>query len=282
MDIYWAYHLETKDDIVIALLSDIGFESFIEEEDGTIAYVNGQLINAKVANEIAKVLSDHEVTYSSEEILPRNWNALWEASFTPVTIDDYCIIRADFHKPDKPYQYDIIINPKMAFGTGHHATTKMVIELMRNISFKETIVLDYGAGTGILAILSSKMGCFLVDSVDIEEESYLNMKENAEINEVNNMNAIHGTLDDVPITQNYDIILANINRNILIRSAVDLVLKLKPNGFLVLSGILEDDKNVVTESFTSQKMTLLHSLSENNWSALLLQKKSLSNFLQTN
>jgi ribosomal protein L11 methyltransferase len=268
MDIYLVYHLRSKDDIIVAFLSELGFESFVEEEDYMLAYINKNIHTQKNEAEIIKVLQHYKVDFSYEEIQPQNWNALWESSFQPVQVGNFCLVRADFHPMVENIKYDVIINPKMAFGTGHHATTHMMISSMKDINFLDKKVFDFGAGTGILAILASKMGAKLTDAIDIEMESYHNMRENNEINQIFNVQPIHGTLDDIDANAVYDIILANINRNILLKSAEKLYKLLAKGGIILLSGILIEDMEIVEAKYIEQGMTKIGSLEENNWVCL--------------
>lgn len=275
MDIYWAYQIETKDDFVIALLSDSGFESFVEEEDCTIAYISEEHHNEGQKQKILQILQQFEVKFTVEEILPQNWNELWENSFSPVAVEGFCLVRADFHPKDNRYKYDLIINPKMAFGTGHHATTFMMLTMMKDISFQNKNVFDYGAGTGILAILASKMNAKSIDALDIEKESYFNISENAGINKTPNIKAIHGTLQDINLKSQYDIILANINRNILLESAEFLVNILVTGGIILLSGILKEDIKMVIEKYNSLNMNHQITIEENNWACVKFTKPEI-------
>ncbi|MBK8620313.1 MAG: 50S ribosomal protein L11 methyltransferase [Saprospiraceae bacterium] len=273
MDIYFAYHLKTKDDIVIALLSDLGFESFVEEDDDTTtAYISEVVRTEETQKHIDLILQQYDIDFQVEDILPQNWNALWEASFTPVHVDQFCIVRADFHEKDPVVLYDIVINPKMAFGTGHHATTFMMLSAMENIDFFEKRVFDYGAGTGILAILADKLGSTKIDALDIEIESFESIMENAEINGTKYITAIHGTLDNIPEEIKYDIILANINRNILLQSVTGLQHRLVPDGVLLLSGILIEDKSIIEETYFQVGFSTLFFIEKDGWVCIAMKK----------
>lgn len=267
MDVYHAYRLETNDDIIIAFLSEWGFESFVEDENHTIAYISESELS-KYKADIEGFLREKSIGYTREEIQPQNWNALWEQSFQPVVVDNFCIVRADFHETIPNIKHDLIIQPKMAFGTGHHATTHMMIQNMQYLDFIGKIVFDYGAGTGILAILAAKMGCTRADALDIETESFQNMKENILINNVSEVVPLLGTLDAIQGENIYDIILANINRNILLQSAERLHELLKSKGCILLSGILEEDIEIVVARYESTGYTLDKITKENNWSCL--------------
>lgn len=271
MELYISYYLATADDVVVAFLSDLGFESFVEDEDQTIAYLNKTLYES-VAPAAAEILKNFNVAYRVEEVEPQNWNSLWEESFQPVQVGDFCLVRADFHMAMTGVTHDIIINPKMAFGTGHHATTYLMMKNMQGMAFDKTSVLDYGAGTGILAILASKLGCKTVDAIDIEWESFQNIQENSEINKTRNIKAIHGTLDNISPDEQYHIILANINRNILIQSCKRLYTLLIQNGQLLISGILEEDVKKVIQSFEETGFKTLQHENMNGWSCISFSK----------
>lgn len=273
MDVYHAFHLDTKEDIIIAFLAEWGFESFVEDDTKTIAYISDQELNNH-KSEIENYLTAKSIKYTTEEIQPQNWNALWEESFQPVIVDNFCIVRADFHKTLPAVKYDLIIQPKMAFGTGHHATTYMMIQNMQFLNFTDKVVFDYGAGTGILAILAAKLGCKRVDALDIDRESIENIQENTLKNNVSGVVPLLGTLEAIKGKKTYDIILANINRNILLKSAERLNELLKNEGFIMLSGILTEDIDTVVEKYTTTGFLLDKISNENNWSCLLFHKTS--------
>jgi ribosomal protein L11 methyltransferase len=268
---YTAIHIGAKDDILLGLLTRFDFESFEEEENKIIAYIRKSALDETLIQEIVSVISPFTKDVSFFDVEPQNWNALWEASFQPVIVSDFCQVRADFHPPEEGIQYDLIINPRMAFGTGHHATTYMMIDHMSTMDIKNKTVFDFGCGTGILAILASKMGAARVDALDIEHESYLNTVENAHINLVENINVFEGEWEVMP-HMTYDIILANINRNVLTRYAGDLYDRLSARGQLLLSGVLQDDEDKVMSAFHEQgfqhKLTLHH----NGWVCMEFMK----------
>jgi len=273
MDIYYAYHIASNDEIIVGLLSQFEFESFVEEEDKLIAYIKEVELTEPIKQEIRNLLEKYNVEFMLEEIAPQNWNALWESSFQPVYVEKFCQIRADFHPALPDYTYDIVINPKMAFGTGHHATTYMMITEMQNIDLFDKSVFDFGAGTGILAILAAKMGAGIIDAIDIEEESYRNIVENSSINGTSKVNGIWGTLDDISSDSKYDIILANINRNILVQSAEKLKNIIKPNGCLLLSGILSEDQSLVIDHFNQCGFGVVTKMDRDHWTCIRMIPK---------
>lgn len=271
MKTYKSYTIQSTSEIIIGLLSLYPFESFEERDDYMIAYIPEEELTEDVAKEIAEVLNRFDTTFSIETIEPQNWNALWEASFEPVIVDDFCMVRADFHKKMDSVEHDIIINPKMAFGTGHHETTYMMMSAMRNMTITDKTIFDYGCGTGVLAILASKLNSGHIDAIDIEEESYDNTIENAEINQVTNINVACATLETFD-AKVYDIILANINRNVLLNSAAELHNRLTKDGVLLLSGILEDDEALVTEKYTTSGFNVVEVYSRGYWKCIRLSK----------
>ena len=211
-----------QQEIVSAFLQDYPFESFEETEEGVNAYLPSKEMNKSIELGLNELKDRFHFTFSQEEIQPENWNALWESNFTPILVDDFCGIRADFHDPLTEVKHEIVINPRMAFGTGHHETTFMVMQAMRNLNFKNTKVLDYGCGTGILAILAAKLGSLEIVGVDIEAPAVENTIDNLHINQISGVKVLEGTLDQVK-DGDYDIILANINRNVILATLPSLL-----------------------------------------------------------
>jgi ribosomal protein L11 methyltransferase len=271
MDLYHAYHIESTDEIVLGMLYQYDFASFEENEDHFVGYIPSASLTSEVKAEIDDILSNLGIKYSVDQVENQNWNAIWEASFQPVIVHDFCQIRADFHPAIVGVKYDLVINPKMAFGTGHHATTFMMIDLMSSIEFNGKNVFDFGCGTGILAILASKLGAVSIDAVDIEQESFENTIENSSINEVHNVVTYCGDIEAVP-HRTYDVILANINRNILLRYAEDLAAKTVTNGILLLSGILVDDAEMVISAYKDRGFEYVKSDDRDGWKCILLKK----------
>ena len=269
---YIAVEVESTDEVLIALLSEYDFDAFHEEDTFFVGYIAKDAFDKETESQIIQQILSYTNEYKIYEVENRNWNAIWEASFQPVTVGNFCQVRADFHEPVPSIKHDIIINPKMAFGTGHHATTCMMIQLMENTDFKRKSVFDFGCGTGILAILASKMGADPVDAIDIEHEAYLNTIENAAVNQVEHITAYEGDLNVMPDDAQYDIILANINRNILLKYAADLAGKLKTGGIILLSGILNDDQEIVIDAFKKKGLRLQAQEERDNWVCLQLGK----------
>ncbi len=258
-------------ELLLAFLNELPFDSFQETDHYLDAYLPASADAGTAEAELIKLQHQFSFSYEKEEIAARNWNAEWEANFQPVLVDHFCNIRADFHPPAPNVKYELVINPKMAFGTGHHETTYMMIKMMQGLPFAGAKVLDYGCGTGILAILASKMGASIIDAVDIELEAYQNTLENTQINNVDNIQAIHGTLDNV-LDSGYDIILANINRNVILDSLPALHQKLKRNGILLISGILQADVPILLTFMQDYRFTLDGKLEKGDWACLKLLK----------
>ena len=260
-------------EILTAILSELPFDTFEETETGLKAYMPEKEWTQSVENEVITLSEDFDFTFDKTFIPYQNWNAVWESNFQPIQVDDFVAVRADFHPNTEGVEFDLIVNPKMAFGTGHHETTFMMLQQMRSMDFKGKKVLDYGCGTGILAILASKLGAIDLEAVDIEQPSYENTIENCTINNVANVKAICGILDDVP-SRNFDIILANINRNIIIDSLEDLKNRLNAEGSLLISGFLKIDENTILQATNYAGFTHLKTMQRGNWLSMLLVKKT--------
>lgn len=272
---YYKYQVSTKtsdNDLLIALMSLRPFDTFVEEEQGFAAYLPVGFYKKEIDAYLESLKNQHPFTYSKEYIKGRNWNEEWEANFKPIQIGRFCGIRAGFHGPMAGVKHELVITPKMAFGTGHHETTSMVIELMEGLGFTEKKVLDYGCGTGVLAILASKLGAPQIDAIDIEEASYLNTLENCETNSIHNVNAYHGTLDKMQ-GRFYGIVLANINRNVILDSLPSLTEKTERGGTLVFSGFVCQDLPIMEQAFTGHGLTLQKTKEKNKWMAVQCVKK---------
>lgn len=273
MDYYkFEFHTsEEQNEILVAFLGELPFEVFEDTELGFDAYIPAKECDDQIIQEIENLQERFPCFYQKKLIKYQNWNAIWESNFKPIVVGTFCGIRADFHPPLTEVQHEIIINPKMAFGTGHHETTWMMIAAMEKLDFSEKKVFDFGCGTGILAILASQLGAEKIDALDIELPSYENTIENAQINQISNIEAIHGTL---PKTQHltYDIILANINRHVILDSLSTLHNMLPSGGKLLISGILNSDKKLVQQSAKEAGFTYEGTNLKNNWICMQLKK----------
>ncbi len=204
-------------ELLIAELVEIGFEGFLENEDGFEAYLEQEAYNVNDFSAIMLQYGINQSEYEEKSIAQQNWNANWESSFEPVFIDNKVVIRAPFHVIEKQYPFEVIIQPKTSFGTGHHETTQSIMELMLEVDFEDKSVFDYGCGTGVLSILASKKGAAYIFANDIDDWAFENIGENAGYNNITNINYAKGDLSVVP-NKEFDIILANINKNILLRN----------------------------------------------------------------
>ncbi|CAH1000321.1 Release factor glutamine methyltransferase [Neolewinella maritima] len=253
MSAYSVYTITCADnqrDILLALLADAGMDSFEETDHGLLAYArsDGGVDWATVLNELRETVA---FTYEVSALADKNWNAEWESQFQPIQIGQRLLIRASFHPTQPGIERELVIDPKMAFGTGHHATTYMMCERILDY-FADgkqggASVLDYGSGTGVLAILAKQVGAGRVDAVDIERPAYESTLENAERNGVTLGHVVHGQLDDVPVGKPYDLVVANINRNVLLATGGALYERLRAGGTAYLSGILDQDAELLTE-----------------------------------
>ena len=255
-------------EIMMAELSEIGFETFTEEADGINAYIQTETFDQDALNEIlGKYRPAFEFSYESQIIEKQNWNAQWEANYPPIRIANEVLVRASFHEPDPTVKFDIVINPKMSFGTGHHETTSMVMAHLLEINLKGKSALDIGCGTGILAILAEKMGAIGLSAFDIEEWAAENSKENAELNQCKNIEVRQGTIENEP-AKLYDLILANINRNILLRDINQYIKYLKIAGEIIISGFYTSDQADIEAKFATFGLKKIAEKSENNWASL--------------
>ncbi|MBC3759246.1 50S ribosomal protein L11 methyltransferase [Hyunsoonleella sp. SJ7] len=259
--------LQPATEILIAELGYAGFESFVETEDGVTAYIQKEEWHESILQDIQILGSDEfEITYTFEEIAQTNWNAEWEKNFNPIVIEDMCAIRAPFHEPFNT-KFDIVIEPKMSFGTGHHETTHMMIQHILNNDFKGKSVLDMGCGTGVLAVLTEMKGAKPIDAVDYDNWCYLNSLENVGRNNCAHITVIEG--DASVLGKNkYDVIVANINRNILMQDMETYVSCLNKKGMLFLSGFYADDIPMIQGECEKFGLMLKEKLERNNWVSL--------------
>lgn len=270
--IYIGYYFKAKPlepvvEILIAELGYAGFESFVETEEGVTAYIQKEEWQDNILDDIHVLNSDEfEISYTHEDIEQTNWNEEWEKNFKPIVVDATCSVRAPFH--DKPNtQYDIVIEPKMSFGTGHHETTHMMIQHILSNDVAGKSVLDMGCGTGVLAILAEMKGAKPIDAIDIDNWCYLNSLENVERNNCSEISVYEGDATLLKEKQ-YDVIIANINRNILLRDLKIYISCLNGNGILFLSGFYSHDIPVIEQECNLHGLKLKKTLQRNNWVSL--------------
>ncbi|WP_289644438.1 50S ribosomal protein L11 methyltransferase [Maribacter aestuarii] len=258
--------MEPGGDILIAQLGEIGFESFVQEDEHILAYIQKEDWSIDSIEDVQLLNNPiFEIAYRFKEIEQENWNAAWEKNFQPIIVDNTCKIRAPFHEKGDE-KYDIVIEPKMSFGTGHHETTHMMLQHILELDLKDKSVLDMGCGTGVLAILSAMRGAILVDAIDIDNWSYLNAKENIARNGFEFIAVYEG---DATLLgkEKYDLIIANINRNILLNDIPTYVNCLNENGILLLSGFYNEDLPIITGACHKEGMEIEKKLEKNNWVA---------------
>lgn len=254
-------------EILLAKLSQIEFDSFEENDTGLKAYIKRDFDDEEFVQEQIGEMEAAQITYEKQNIQQVNWNEEWEKNFQPISVDDRCYIRAEFHEEKPNVKYDIVIQPKMSFGTGHHETTHLLIEFILDTKFDDKVVLDMGTGTGILGILAKMRGAKSVDAIDIDEWSYENAIENAERNKVN-IQVMKGGAESIPPSTEYDIILANINKNVLIEDMPFYVNQLKKGGTLFLSGLYNFDEDDIRKETEKYGLTFEAKRIRNEWIAL--------------
>ena len=267
---YFKYDIKTgssENEVLIALLSEEPFDTFVENKNGFDAFLPVKSFEDHIDKKLDSLQERFGFSSKKEFIPAQNWNKKWESNFHPIEVGSFCGIRADFHAPLENVEHEIVITPKMAFGTGHHETTYMVIQLMKSIDFSQKSVLDFGCGTGVLAILASKLGAASTDAVDIEFASWENTLENCETNDIKNVNAYQGGLGMVT-NSSYGIVLANINRNVILDSLASLSTIIKPGGILVLSGILKKDQAIMQNAITENGFLIKKIIEKNKWLAM--------------
>lgn len=261
-------------DILIAEISQAGFDSFLENENGFEAYAEVDRFDQSRVDEIKNKYNQvTPLSFSWDRIEKKNWNEEWEKSYEPIIVDDRCVIRAEFHQIEKEYPYTITITPKMSFGTGHHQTTYLMIKAQMDMDHKNKMVMDAGCGTAILSIMASKLGAKKVEAFDIDEWSVINGKENIAVNNCEHITIRQGMISELTFEDNYDVILANINKNILLHELPQYVSYLNPNGFVLLSGFYEKDIPDLMERAHQYQLKHISSNVRENWASLLLQLK---------
>jgi ribosomal protein L11 methyltransferase len=252
---------EQQQEILISQLEDLNANGFEQTENNLIAYFAE---NNFESYEVYQLLQGY--TYNVNTIEEQNWNQVWESNFQPVVVDEFCAIRADFHEPIQNVAHEIVITPKMSFGTGHHATTYMMIQQMKDMDFAGKTVFDFGTGTGILAILAEKLGAANIMAIDVDEWSIENARENIERN---GCSKISVELSSIIPQQPFDIILANINRNVILQYLQELKQSLHNNSLLLLSGLLNTDEKDIVQVCEKQQLQLIRQTEKNNWISLL-------------
>ncbi len=262
---------QESNEIIIAQLAELGFESFTENDNGLSAFIKAPDYSTEIKLKDLFIPEGTHISYQIDRIKGQNWNALWEANFEPIIVNNRCLVRASFHRSMPELDYDIIIDPKMAFGTGHHQTTHLMIEAILDEDLTNKTVLDMGCGTGVLAILAEMKGAKAITAIDIDDWAYQNTLENTQVNRCERIETFCG---DVKIIEGkaYDTILANINLNILLSDIPYYVKTLLPNGKLLLSGILKSDIDAIIKKASENGLTHLTTATRDEWVRISFQK----------
>ena len=256
-----------KQQIVLGWLSQYEFEAFEEKEDALHAYIDEAIHGEELPVAIQSYSNQMGIPFEIEKMPTKNWNAVWESNFEPILVDSFCYIKAPFHPDRSDITHTLAITPKMAFGTGHHATTYMMIQLMEDLDFEGKSIFDYGCGTGVLAILAAKLGAKELLAIDIDVWATENTREHIQHNQVNPFSVQTGDLSIVT-DQSFDVILANINRNVIIESLPRLKFLLHEKGTMLISGILTEDLPLVKKALHHQSLAVLKNKCRGDWTAL--------------
>lgn len=264
---------ESGRELLIAELSEIGFESFVDSESGFNAYIQKNNYSKKAIDELFLNYTDTLNIIVTETLIPQqNWNKEWESNFEPIDVVGKCYIRAPFHEAKKNYKYDIIIEPKMSFGTGHHQTTQLMIQQLMELDVKNQSLLDMGCGTGVLAIVASKMGANPITAIDIDEWSVENSIENFQKNNIQNVNVQKGNVKNISGKMFFSI-LANINKNTLLQDMSEYVQALENSGNLVMSGFFDSDVNELEVKAVTFGLRLKNKMVNSGWAMLHFIKR---------
>lgn len=259
-------------DILSYELGEISFESFVEDQDKLKAYVREDLFSADAISEmLERYKSDFQISYRTELIQQQNWNAQWESNFNPIDVNKKLLIRAPFHAADPSFPLEIIIQPQMSFGTGHHETTFLIAGRMLDLPIKNQSVLDMGCGTGVLAIIAEKLGAKMVMAIDNDDWAVENAIENCALNNTQRVIVEKGDAGKLP-EKAYNVILANINRNILLADMEVYFKALLSDGYLLLSGFFITDVDQLKEHAEQLGLTFVNKLEKNNWAMLEFKK----------
>ena len=260
-------------EILIAETGEAGFDTFMENETGFEAYCEEVKFDRSILEEVkTKYSFVSPLEFKIAKVEKENWNEEWEKNVEPIVVDDRCLVRAEFHKIEKRYQYEIIITPKMSFGTGHHQTTYLMLKAQLDIDHQNKRVMDAGCGTAILSIMASKRGAKSVEAFDIDEWSVINGKENIENNNCTNINIQHGKISELRFDLSFDIILANINKNVLVYEMETYSSCLPIGGLLLLSGFYEFDIDDLNKYAEKHFLSEIKRDQRESWACLLLKK----------
>jgi len=262
-------------EILMAEIAEAGFDTFMETEKGFEAYAEAENFNSNLIIAIKEKYGHvSPLIFFQDKVQKQNWNEDWEKNVEPIFVEDQCLVRAAFHKIDKKYLYEIIITPKMSFGTGHHQTTYLMLKNQMRIDHQNKLVMDAGCGTAILSIMAAKLGAQKIEAFDIDEWSVVNGQENAEINGCNNIRIRQGKITELKFDRQFGLILANINLNILLDEMKYYSNELMMGGHLLLSGFYERDIAVLKEEGLKFGLHEINRDTREQWACLLLQKNN--------
>lgn len=258
----------------MAEISQLSYDSIMETDEGFNAYVTTELFDQNELDALLDRYKVAEIEYAKKSVAKENWNAEWEENYDPIVINEKCIVRAAFHEIAQPYTYDIIITPKMSFGTGHHETTSQVLTLQMDLNHQDKKVMDAGCGTGVLSIMAEKRGASQVDSFDIDEWCVENSTENYQLNNCEKCTIQKGSIVEVKLSETpYDIVIANINKNILLSEMGQYASYLADNGDLLLSGFYTHDLEDIKTSCQDNGLKFQNHITKNNWVAVHFVKE---------
>lgn len=258
-------------DVFIQEIADLGFDAFQENLNILSSFIPLINYNEKKLQELIDNYSSFIISFKAINHPYKNWNKKWESSFNPILINENCQVRASFHQPSNK-KYDIIINPEMSFGTGHHETTRLMAKDLFKHDLKNKTILDFGSGTAILSILSEKLGAKEVDAVEIDKNANQNANQNLVTNNCKAINIIDGDGDSIP-NKKYDYLLVNINRNTIIEEFTNFLEVMKKNSIVLFSGFFESDIDYITDLSIKSGLKILYSDLENQWALLVMTKK---------
>jgi len=263
---------EVFSDIVVARLNEIEFETFLENDNGVRCYIQAKLFDKKKLDiELDKIKQYTKLNFNINHVAQKNWNEEWEKNFKPVQINSHCLIRSEFHNNSGNFKDEIIITPKMSFGTGHHETTFLMINELYNLDLNDKSILDMGSGTGVLSIVASKNGAKQVVGIDIDEWAFQNSIDNAKLNNTENISFLHGDIKLIE-NQDFDIILANINRNIIEKDIEGYYNLLSDKGDLLISGFLVEDVDFIINLSINNRFNVINKKNKGQWSMVHLRK----------
>ena len=268
---------ETVNDVLCAVLGEAGFESFVEQADGIAAYIQKDLYDEDTIRQTVAAfpLPDTTITYSYVEAEDKDWNEEWEKNFfQPIVIGDRCVVHSTFHHDVPQVPYDIVINPQMAFGTGHHETTSLIIGELLDSDLQGKSVLDMGCGTSILAILARMLGANHCTAVDIDDWCVRNSLENIKLNHLDGIDVYQGDASSLADKGPFDVVIANINRNILLADMKYYIARMNPGATLLMSGFYTDDIAAIRSEAESLGMTFVEHREKNRWAAVKFELKN--------